>query len=135
MMASLPGFQRMAYGLTHGLTHAVPQVPAAELDKVMLLGFLSSFLALVCYFHRDYSRAFELGLGLGLAGMAGYAFLQDAWPIGIAEAIWSVRTLSRCGKRRAAIPTGIRITRRSRVDQPAFHWEMESRLTRMFGRN
>jgi hypothetical protein len=113
---------------------SLPMVRVPELDKVMLLGFVSAFFALVCYFNRRYSRAFGVGLALSLIGMAVYAFLQNVWPIGIAEAVWSVVALVRCRKPKTAEPQRIGIIQTLIRPRPRC-WETESRMLRMFGRN
>jgi hypothetical protein len=108
--------------------------PPPQLDRIMVLGFFSSFVTIVCYFHRRQSRAFALGLAIGLAAMAVYAFLQAAWPVGFAEGIWSGAAFVRCYQWKKTIK------RRSRelvepVESRSGFVEMESRISRMFGRN
>jgi len=65
--------------------HAAPQ-----LDVLMLFGFMAAVFTLACYCSRTYSRSFDFGIGIGAAALAGYGFLQGAWPLGMTMGIASM---------------------------------------------
>jgi predicted branched-subunit amino acid permease len=102
-------------------THGPP------MDVVMVFGFLAAFITLVIWMHRNQSRASMAALASGLACMAVYAFLQGAWPVGLAMSVWSIARF-----RQAIGKAGPRKLERAWVSPP-MRWNEESRIGRMFG--
>ena len=64
-------------------SHAHAPAVAAQLDQVMLLGFLSAFVTLFCLPHVRQCRATKLLLSISLGAQATYGFLTGAWPLGL----------------------------------------------------
>jgi hypothetical protein len=119
----------LAASVTEAGNHEVPQ-----LDGVMLLGFLSAFFTMAFYINRHQSRSMMVALALSLAATAMYGFLQGAWPLGFIQAVWSVMTLRQSFKPR----TNRKSTPRRRwqyANATPRPYEMESRISRMFGSN
>ena len=102
---------------------------AAQLDSLLLFGFLSVFLTVVFYVNQDYSRANKLALAVCLAATAVYGFLQGAWPLGMIQTAWCVMTFQRCFKP-SKNKTESRPERAERIFIPI---DTESRISRMFG--
>ena len=67
-----------------------------QLDGLMLFGFLSAFVALVCWIYRNESRELAVAFALCLAATAVYAFLAGAWPVGIVQIAWSAIAMRQC---------------------------------------
>ena len=54
---------------------------------------------LACYALEDFSAWFVPGFA-GICALGSiYGFLQEAWPFGLVEAIWSLVSLQRCRSR------------------------------------
>jgi hypothetical protein len=117
--------------LASGLTRVAASHPP-QLDVAMLLGFLSSLFTIVCYFHRRIP-AFAIGLAIGLTAMSVCAVIQGAWPIGIAEGIWAGVAFGQL-----FVQTKLKRAHRSVRKLDTYvepHWQDDSRMSRMFGRN
>jgi hypothetical protein len=99
----------------------------AQMDVLMVFGFLTAFLTLVVWIYQNQSRASQAALATGFAALALYAFLQGAWPIGIAMSVWSAARFQQCCTKRDQIKP-------LRQRQPVpMRWNEDSRISRMFG--
>jgi hypothetical protein len=97
------------------------------MDTVMVFGFLTAFLTLVIWLHQGRSRLWTTSMAACLAGLAVYAFMAGAWPVGMVEIVWSAATLRRWRlARNGRLPMETRLS-------PQNHWKSESRMSRMFG--
>jgi hypothetical protein len=74
--------------------HTVPGA-GAGLDSVMLIGFLAALFTLLCFHEQSHARAFVLGLAIGSAVLAWYAFAYGAWPLGVIQVAWAVAMFRR----------------------------------------
>jgi hypothetical protein len=104
----------------------------AQLDSLMLFGFLSVFLTLVFYINQHHSRANGIAFALCLAATAVYGFMQGAWPLGMIQTAWCAMTVKRFFKptRKSTEYRQPRLVRVERIVNPI---DMESRISRMFG--
>jgi hypothetical protein len=101
------------------------EAPQPQLDVLMLFGFLCALATLVCYLEQSRSRSFILALAICSALLAAFAFLKDAWPVGIVELIWSATTVRRWWTVDRSVP--------SRSRKPSLNsWPAESRISRLF---
>ena len=64
------------------ISHAAT-APPPELNRLMLLGFLSAFGTIVCLAQVRQYRGAKLPLAGFLTALAAYGFLAGAWPLGI----------------------------------------------------
>ncbi|HVT89767.1 MAG TPA: hypothetical protein VHD56_13005 [Tepidisphaeraceae bacterium] len=64
----------------------------AQLDCVMLFGFLSAFATLACLGHVRKYRGARLLFSLCLACQAIYGFERGAWPLGVVAVVCSTFT-------------------------------------------
>jgi membrane protein implicated in regulation of membrane protease activity len=103
--------------------HAAPK---PQLDVMMLFGFLVAIATLVCYIEQFRSRSYILAFALCSALLASFAFMKDAWPVGLVESVWSVAAVYRWW----TAPASLRTKRSRKRSNP---WQPESRITRMFG--
>jgi hypothetical protein len=104
--------------------------PVAQMDAVMVLGFLSAFLTLAFFINRNETRAAMFALAVCLAGTAVYGFMQGAWPLGIIQALWSMVTF----RQALAHRSGLRPRQRRAVVARSERLVVsETRLRRMFG--
>jgi hypothetical protein len=116
-------------GTNLAMTGSVPTAPPME--KLMVFGFLVSVVALLFYGYQAQGPACVLGLGICLAAMAVYGFLQGAWPAGIllivlaAETIWRWRREKRFG--------GWIARRFPRPRAPMPVWKHSSRISGLYG--
>jgi hypothetical protein len=74
--------------------HTVPGA-APQLDSVMLIGFLAALFTLLCFHEQSHARAFVLGLAIGSAVLAWYAFAYGAWPVAAIQVAWAIVTFRR----------------------------------------
>jgi hypothetical protein len=108
--------------------------PAPQMDVMMVLAFLASFLALVCYLHRHRARGWYGGISVCLAVLTVYAFAQNAWPVGLAEGAWAITAF-----RRMFIPMPLRrieriwVTQASSFGRVNNRFSAESRISQLFG--
>ena len=102
-----------------------------ELDRVLVFGFLSMVVWLVCQKEQRTSRAFVFGLALSSAMLMVFAFMQPgAWPLGFVQATLTVSALRRWRKPEAAVQSQQRL----RQDGAKSNlWAEESRVYRLFG--
>jgi fluoride ion exporter CrcB/FEX len=98
------------------------RIDAPQMDVLMVFGFLSAFATIVCFLYQRHARSFVLALAICLAAMSAYGFMAGAWPLGIVEMVWSVWALARWR-------TANRFGRYASYQ----YWDMESRMSRMFG--
>ena len=78
---------------------AIAAVNPPQLDRALLLGFLSAFAWMVCWHEQRVSRAFSGGLVVSSALLAAFGFIEPgAWPLGIVQAAWTVIAFRRCFK-------------------------------------
>jgi hypothetical protein len=99
--------------------------PVAELDGLMLFGFVSAFFTLAFYLVRQEARSTMVGFGVCLAATAIYGILQGAWPLGAIQAVWSATTFWHSfDARYSRMPN----RRRAQLMRVA-----PDRITRMFG--
>jgi hypothetical protein len=71
------------------------QIAPPQPDVLMMSGFFLSIFTLLVWMHPVRSRLRTLVFAACLAGMATYAFLQGAWPVGIVATVWSASALRR----------------------------------------
>jgi hypothetical protein len=71
-------------------------------DALTLFGFVAVALMLLFYTFEDESPWCVLGFAFACALGSVYGFLQQAWPFGVVEAIWTFIALKRWQKRRLA---------------------------------
>lgn len=102
-----------------------------QMDGLMVFGFLSAFVALVAWLHREESRELAVIFAASLAALAVYGFLCGAWPLGIVVAAWAARMTWNCVVQKKfdrKIPS-----RRPHVRVAGNHWNNQSRIERIFG--
>jgi hypothetical protein len=107
---------------------AVSTANPPELDRVLVFGFLSMFMWLVCHKERNTSTPFKVGLVVSSVMLMAFAFLQPgAWPLGFVMATLTISTLRQWRNRPKPPET-----------QPdgakSNEWKSESRVHRLFGR-
>jgi len=103
--------------------------PAPQLDVVMLMEFLASFMAVVFYFHRRAHRGANLALAVCVAVLAYCAFAHACWFLGCAETVWAFTAADKFF-RFSKSPRGAKSNTRHRE----FHAPiLESRIERLFG--
>jgi hypothetical protein len=109
-----------------GVVHAVMSHPASAaaplLDGVMLFGFVAGLFTLLCYKEQNCSKVAVLGLAIGSAAMAAFAFLKGVWPLGIVEIAAAIASLQKW-----------RQQNRKAVMKYHNPWQIESRINRLFG--
>jgi hypothetical protein len=118
----------------HGLSTAAafasshPAVAAhAQLDSMMLFGFVSAFATGASYFYRYRSRAAMLTFAVSLAATGAYGVFEGAWPLGVLELAWATKAAWRGLQRKLG-----------RRRQPLFAPDLENRQARyrdVFGLN
>jgi hypothetical protein len=108
------------------------QHEGAQVDSLLLVGFLSVFLTLVFYINQHHSRANRIALALCLAATAIYGFMQGAWPLGIIQTAWCAMTIRQLFKPMRK-PPEYRQPRLIRVERITNLIDSESRISRMFG--
>ncbi len=106
-------------------TKTVVSAPPAEMDQLMLFGFLAAFATLVVGLHAKQSKPAQAALAVCLSATAAYCFMQGAWPIGIMQGIWAAAVLRHSLRGKTAVRRAILPQRKICVD--------ESRMSRMFG--
>jgi hypothetical protein len=121
----------------HLSSHAVGayQLPAPEMDSVMVVGFLCALAVPVCMIYQRQSRDFVLVLAGCLASLAVCGFLQNAWPLAIVQTIWAAATFRQWWTLHHAVEiagTGRRRPRRA-VLSIYRRKVAPSRMTQMFG--
>ena len=67
----------------------------SNLNTLTLFGLFAVTAMLITYALENRSRWFVLAFAVSCALGSAYAFLQGAWPFGVAEAVWSVIALRR----------------------------------------
>jgi hypothetical protein len=102
------------------------ELPPPQLDALMLFGFLCALATLLCYMEQSRSRSFILAFAVCSALLAGFAFMKDAWPVGIVEAVWSSAAVWRWW---AAGNYALRRWKKP----PLNPWQTESRIDHLFG--
>ena len=110
---------------------ATAKMVEPQMDDLMVFGFMSAFVALVSWLHREESREFAAMFSISLAGLAVYGFMSGAWPLGIVVAVWAARTSWVCFVERKfsrKLPL-----RRPPVRVAGNYWHNQSRIERIFG--
>jgi hypothetical protein len=108
--------------VVHVMTHATTAVEP-QLDSVMLLGFLTALLTLVFYIEQNRCHGAVLGVAICSAAMAGFAFLEGVWPLGIVQIATAIVAFRKWRGE----------SRRTLAKKYQNPWKIESRLTRLFG--
>jgi hypothetical protein len=112
-------------------------MPAVQphLDVVMVFGFYTAILTLLCFEHRKRSINAYMAMSVCLAGMTAYAFLQGAWPLGMVESVMSVAAAREYFQRRQdrfSRPLHLHLVARREIRHIL---AAESRVSRLFGEN
>jgi hypothetical protein len=110
--------------------NAAPVAPA--LDCVMLLGFLSAFFTLAIWPYRRRTTQSRIAFCVGLIGLSVYCGLAGAWPAGFIGVAWAITAARESSADNKPAPRAKIYLQRAALF-PAEHWNMESRMTRMFG--
>jgi hypothetical protein len=113
-----------------------PALDGPPLDLVMMLGFFAAFLTLVLWLENRSESKPKILAFAGCIGMLSiYCFLAGAWPMGIVAMVWCIVSA------RQRVVTKRKVVSRQRIwfgeTQRGFSTpvDMESRMSRMFGRN
>src|SRR5262245_29651540 len=83
--------------------HSAP----AQLDRLLLFGFLAMVATLICYVDRHRNRMFLCGLGICSLALAVFGFIQPrAWPLAILQLVYAGNALVRFAKLMKHAATG-----------------------------
>ena len=99
-----------------------------QLNSLLLVGFLSAVLWLVCWRHQNTAKAFVIGLAISSTMLTAFALRQhDAWPLGFVTATLTISAIRR--SLRKSKP------RQDPNSSPskATNWSDKSRVRRLFG--
>jgi hypothetical protein len=110
-----------------------PSMNAPALDGWMLGEFLMAFVTMVVWLHVGNSRSCLLWLAICIAGLAPFAFVAGAWPLGLLVCGWSGTTFRRwlANERGSAASLAARIA----MVIPDDRWESQSRFAKHFTLN
>ncbi|HEY8748353.1 MAG TPA: hypothetical protein VIM11_10285 [Tepidisphaeraceae bacterium] len=119
----------------------VPPPPPPAMDVLAVVGFLLAVVQLACFAHQHHSTALLFGLGLSAVGIAVYAALQGAWPLGMIQMVWAVAAFRRWSRQIRDVKPARRDSAGAALfwpissEGPAPHLKIdtESRMSRMFG--
>ncbi len=77
---------------------------AAQLDSVMLIGFLAACFTLLCFHEQAHAKVYVLGLAIGSTVLAWYAFAYGAWPLGVIQLAWALAMFRRWRRANLGVP-------------------------------
>jgi hypothetical protein len=132
-MLNIVATTQLARTIASPAPNVAPTAP--HLDVVMLLGFMSALFTLVIWPYHKRSRGNRLTFATGLMALSVYSFLAGIWPMGFVAIAWTAATVREAFASKKPTDRPRLVALRRTVEFPAGHWDMESRLFRMFGPN
>jgi hypothetical protein len=130
-MAWSSGMHGLSAAAAAMASHHAAASSLAQLDSVMLFGFISAFATGVSYLYRRNSRAAMLTFAASLAATGVYGFIEGARPLGILEIAWAIDATRRGLRAKSLHP-------KRRPQRSLFVPDLESRQARyreIFGSN